>query len=202
MDTTVNPVQTRWTVDGKHSEIAFKIRHLMIANIKGFFRDFDASIYTMGKDFSTAEIDLWIDAATVYTGDHIRDQHLISAEFFDVAAHKQITFISSTIGKPDKHGNHELWGELTMKGVTKVIQLNVRFGGVGQDPEGVEKAGFTVTGKINRTDWGLNWNKVLEAGGLLVGETIHISCEMELINSGLEEMKMVLASGDNGLPVY
>ncbi len=184
--------QTKWTIDTAHSDIAFKIRHLMIAHVKGSFKTFDASIYTSDKDFSTAIIDLWIDSASITTGDEKRDEHLKSVEFFDVENHKQIFFTSSTIEKPDADDVHELWGELTMKGITKKIKLNVEFGGIIKDSWGNEKAGFNVSGKINRTDWGLSWNSAIETGGIMLGEEIKISCEVELTNVGMKEMEMEL----------
>ncbi len=188
--------QTKWSVDQAHSEIAFKVRHLMISHTKGTFKTFDASIYTTGKDFTTAQIDLWIDAASITTGDAKRDEHLIGTDFFDVKHHKQITFTSSTIGKADADGNHELWGELTMVGITKNVKLNVEFGGILKDPWGNEKAGFTVSGKINRTDWGLTWNSLMETGGFLVSEEVIISCEIELINVGEKDLIMELEPAD------
>ena len=184
--------QTKWSIDKAHSEIVFKVRHLMIAHVKGAFKTFDASIYTTDKDFTTAVIDLWIDASSISTGDAKRDEHLKGVDFFDVQNHKQITFTSSTIGKPDLKGNHELWGELTMKGITKTIKLKVRFGGIINDPWGNEKAGFTVIGKINRNDWGLIWNTAVETGGLMVSEEVIISCEAELTNLGQREFTMEL----------
>lgn len=184
--------KTKWSIDHTHSEIAFKVRHLMIAHVKGEFKTFDASIYTEEKDFSTAEIDLWIDVSSITTGDAKRDEHLKSADFFDVQTHKQITFTSSTIGQPDTDGNQELWGELTMRGVTKNVKLIVQSGGIIKDPWGNEKAGFTISGKINRTDWGLIWNAPIESGGVLVGEEVTISVEIELINSGLADLTMDL----------
>jgi polyisoprenoid-binding protein YceI len=184
--------KTKWSIDQAHSEIAFKVRHLMIAHVKGTFKIFDASIYTDAKDFSTAEIDLWIDPSSITTGDEKRDEHLKSADFFDVQIHKQITFTSSTIGQPDQDGNHELWGELTIKGVTKNLKLNVQLGGIVKDPQGKEKAGFTVTGKINRSDWGLNWNTTIETGGLMVSDEVTISCEIELTNLGPKDLTMQL----------
>jgi polyisoprenoid-binding protein YceI len=164
----------------------------MIAHVKGEFKIFDASIYTTCNDFTSAEVDLWIDPSSIVTGDTKRDEHLKSADFFDVNKHKQITFTSSTIGKPDPDGNQELWGELTMMGITKNIKLNVQFGGIVKDPWGNEKAGFTVTGKINRSEWGLVWNANIEAGGLMVSDEVDISCEVELINKGQEDMTMKL----------
>lgn len=180
METTEITVQTKWKIDPAHSEIAFKIKHLMIAHVKGTFKMFDGSIYTTGKDFTNAEIDLWIDASSINTNDPKRDEHLKSSEFFDVENHKQITFTSRTIGKPDEKGNHELWGELTMKGITKNLKLDVQFGGIAIDPWGNEKVGFTLTGKLNRNDWGITMNTPLETGGFMMGEEVSISCEIEL----------------------
>lgn len=180
----------KWSMDQVHSDITFKVRHLMISNVKGLFKTFDASIYTVGKDFLTAQIDLWIDAASIDTGDENRDEHLKSPEFFDVKNHKQITFISNTIKKTGDSNMYEVWGDLTIKEVTKNIKLNVEFGGIIKDPWGKEKAGFSVTGKINRTDWGLVWNNALAAGGLLVGEEVSIACELELYNMGGKGLTM------------
>ena len=180
--------RTKWSLDRAHSEIAFKVRHLMIAHVKGTFKTFDASIYTNDKNFTAVEIDLWIDAASITTGDAKRDEHLKSADFFDVQNYKRITFNSSAIEKADANGNHELWGELTMKGITRNIKLMVQFGGTVNDPWGNERAGFTVSGKINRNDWGLKWNKIIEAGGLMVSEDVIISCEVELTNANQKKL--------------
>ena len=190
METSLVTTKTKWSIDQAHSEIDFKIRHLMISNVKGSFKTFDANIYTTSKDFSTAEIDLWIDASSIITGDANRDEHLKSADFLDVQKHKQITFTSLTIGKPDASGNHELWGELTMVGITKNLKLNAQFGGIINDPWKNEKAGFTITGIIKRSDWGLVWNKALETGGLMVSDEVAISCEIELIRSDPKKLKM------------
>lgn len=190
--------ETKWSIDPKHSEICFKVKHLMIAHVKGFFSAFDASIYTSNKDFSTVEIDVWIDASSIRTGDADRDEHLKSDNFFDVAHHKMITFTSSTIEKPDAKNHQELWGELTIKGITKVIKLDVVSGGIRIDPRGNEKAGFAVTGTINRNDWGLSWNTALEAGGILIGEEVIISCEVELVNMGQQGETMELKTEDTG----
>jgi len=164
----------------------------MIAYVKGTFKTFDASIYTNADDFTTADIDLTIDPSSISTGDTKRDEHLKSPDFFDVAKHKQITFTSSTIGKPGPDGNQELWGELSMMGITKNIKLNAQFGGIVKDPWGNEKAGFTVTGKIKRSDWGLVWNANIEAGGLMVSDEVMILCEIELINKGQMDQTMQL----------
>ena len=192
METTLVTTQTRWAVDMTHSEIAFKVRHLMIAHVKGTFKTFDASIYTNLNDFTTAEVDLWIDPASISTGDTKRDEHLKSPDFFDIEKHKQISFTSSTMGEADSDGNQELWGELTMLGITKNVKLDVQFGGIAKDPWGNEKAGLTLSAVIKRSDWGLVWNATIETGGLMVSDEVTISCEIELINKGQEDMTMKL----------
>ncbi len=184
--------KTKWSIDHDHSEIEFKVRHLLIAHVKGEFKVFDASIYTINKDFSTAEIDLWIDVSSVATGNEKRDEHLISSDFFDLRNHKQISFKSSTIGEPDADGISELWGELTMIGITKNVKLNIQFGGIVNDPWGNEKAGFTITGMINRNDWGLNWNATMENGGFMISNEVVISCEVELNYVDQEDLIMEL----------
>jgi polyisoprenoid-binding protein YceI len=184
--------QTRWSLDQAHSEISFKVRHLMISNVKGSFKTFDANVYTTDKDFKTAEVDLWIDASSITTGDEKRDEHLKGPDFLDVKNHKQITFRSSTLSDFNANGKTELWGELTIVGITKTIKLEVELGGIAIDPWGKEKVGFSVSGKINRKDWGLVWNTALEPGGLLVGDEVIISCEIEFSNSGQENLTMEL----------
>ncbi len=179
--------KTKWVIDPSHSEIAFKVKHLMITNVKGTFNQYNASIYTTGEDFMTAEVDFWMNPASVNTKDEKRDEHLKSPDFFDVENHKEITFLSNTIENVDKDGSYELWGDLTIKGISKKIKLDVEFGGVMKDPWGNEKAGFTINGKINRKDWGLSWNTALESGGVLVSDSVIISCEVQLLKK--EEIK-------------
>lgn len=175
--------KSTWTIDPTHSEIGFKIKHLMIANVKGTFDTFEASVVTTDDDFMTAEIDFSLDPSSVNTGNADRDAHLRGADFFDVENHKQITFLANTYENVDNDGSYELWGDLTIKGITKRIKLDVEFGGVAKDPWGNEKAGFTINGKINRKDWKLTWNTTLEAGGVVVSEDVRISCEVELIKA-------------------
>lgn len=178
--------KTKWVIDPVHSEIAFKVRHLMITNVKGVFNEFEASIYTTGDDFMTAEVDFWMNPASVDTGSADRDVHLKGADFFDVENHKEITFTANTYEKVDNDSSYELYGDLTIKGITKRIKLDVEFGGVVKDPWGNEKAGFSINGKINRKDWGLNWNAALEAGGLLVSDEVSVSCDVQLLKSNEE----------------
>ncbi|HLP12755.1 MAG TPA: YceI family protein [Flavobacteriales bacterium] len=188
--------QTKWLVDTAHSDITFKIRHLMIANVKGSFKIFDASIYTSEEDFSTAEIDLWIDVSSITTGDAKRDEHLKSEEFFDVFNHKQITFVSAGIEPTPESNTWRLWGNLTIKGISKKIELDVEYGGLTKDPWGNQKAGFTVTGAINRKDWGLTWNTNLDSGGVMLGDEVKITCEIELIKAKKGDLEMNLAEAE------
>jgi polyisoprenoid-binding protein YceI len=190
--------ETKWTIDQAHSDIEFKVRHLMIAHVKGKFKTFDASIYTVGNNFLTADIDLWIDVSSISTGDLQRDEHLKSKDFFDAENFKQITFTANTIGNAVSEDNHELWGDLTIKGITKNIKLNIQFGGIAYDSYGYEKAGFTVTGIINRSDWGLVWNSPTETSGVMVSDNINITCEIELINKGKKDLSLELKSSANG----
>jgi polyisoprenoid-binding protein YceI len=173
--------KTKWVLDAAHSEIGFKVKHLMLTNVKGEFKTFEASIYTTGDDFMSAEIDFWLDPASVDTRSADRDGHLKSADFFDVENHKQINFVANTYEAVDNDGSYELYGDLTIKGITHRIKLDVEFGGVMTDPWGNKKAGFTINGKINRKDFGLNWNAALEAGGVLVSDEVRISCEVQLM---------------------
>jgi polyisoprenoid-binding protein YceI len=172
--------KTTWVVDPTHSEIAFKVKHLMISNVKGSFSEFSGKVVTDGDDFSTAEISLNINPASINTGVADRDGHLKSADFFDVENFREINF---TMGKLVKTGDDEfsLTGDLAIKGVSQAVKLDVAFGGLMTDPWGNVKAGFSLNGKINRKDFGLTWNAALEAGGVLVSDDIRLVMEVELL---------------------
>jgi polyisoprenoid-binding protein YceI len=185
--------ETKWSLDQTHTEIAFKVSHLMIAHVKGKFKTFDASIYTKGKDFKTAEIHVWIDASSITTGDVKRDEFLKGPEFLDAQNHKQIAFTSNTIRKTNSVNDYEIWGELTIRGITKRLRLSVQSKGVSNDLSANEKAEFTVTGNIRRSDWGLD-SKASEIG-LMIGDEIELACEIELINEGQKEQTMELEKG-------
>ena len=180
MKTTEVTTKTKWGIDPVHSEIAFKVKHLMITNVKGVFKEFGASIYTTGEDFMTAEVDFWLNPASIDTGDEKRDAHLKSADFFDADNFKEINFTADSYKNVDNDGSYELYGDLTIKGIKKKIKLDVEFGGIMKDPWGNQKAIFNINGKINRKDWGLNWNAALETGGVLVSEEVWISGEVQL----------------------
>lgn len=171
----------KWVIDPAHSEVAFKVKYLMVTNVKGVFKDFDASIYTAGEDFLTAEVDFWMHAGSVDTRDEQRDAHLKSVDFFDAEHYPQIHFRSTDYEVVDNDGSYELYGDLTIKGITKKLKLDVEFGGVVKDLWGNEMAGIKINGKINRHDWNLHWNASLETGGVLVGESVNISCELHLV---------------------
>ena len=173
----------KWVIDPSHSEIEFKVKHLMVTYVRGSFKEFEASIYTTADNFMTAEIDCWINTSSVDTGSADRDAHIKGADFFDAENHKEITFQANTVENVDNDGSYELWGNLMIKGITKKIKLDVEFGGIVKDPWGNEKAAFTINGKINRKDWGLSWNTALEAGGVLVSDEVKISCEIQLMRS-------------------
>jgi polyisoprenoid-binding protein YceI len=172
--------QTNWVLDPTHSEITFKVKHLMITNIKGEFRTFSASISSSNADFTSAKASANIDVNTIFTNNNDRDGHLKSADFFDVENNPTISFTSTCFSKSSV-SNFTLTGILAIKGVAKEVQLDVEFAGINKDPWGNEKAGFTLEGKINRKDWGLNWNAALETGGVLVGEEVKISAELQFV---------------------
>ena len=170
--------KTIWNLDASHSEIGFKVKHMMITNVSGSFQKFDVKVETDGNDFSTAKIDFTAETASVTTGSEQRDGHIKSPDFFDTVNYPEMKFVSTELKKVDNE-NYELHGNLTINATTNPVKLNVEFGGFGKDPWGNEKAGFTINGKIKRTDWNLNWNAALEAGGLLVSEDVRIHAELQ-----------------------
>jgi polyisoprenoid-binding protein YceI len=171
--------KTKWTIDSSHSKIGFKVKHLMISNVPGTFREFEGQITTDGNDFTTALISVSINSASIDTEMADRDNHLKSADFFDAGNFPFITFNGKSL-RDLGDDMYELTGDLVIKGVSKQIVLSLEFGGLMTDPWGNVKAGFSISGKLNRKDWGLNWNAALEAGGVLVGEEVKIQCDIEL----------------------
>ncbi|MEY2917103.1 MAG: hypothetical protein RIS73_817 [Bacteroidota bacterium] len=171
----------KWVVDPTHSEIQFKVKHLMITNVTGSFNIFAVNAETDDEDFTKATISFTADTSSISTGNEQRDAHLKSADFFDAAKYPHIKFVATKYENIDNDGSYELYGDLTVKEVTKQVKLAVEFGGVAKDPWGNTKAGFTISGKINRKDFGLTWNAATEAGGVLVSEEVRINCEIQLI---------------------
>ncbi|HEY8916713.1 MAG TPA: YceI family protein [Chitinophaga sp.] len=172
---------SKWVLDPAHSSIGFKIKHLMISSVSGHFNKFSLEAETEEEDFTTAKAVFTADTASVSTGNDDRDRHLRSPEFFDDHAFPKITFVPKKFESVDNDGSYNITGDLTIRDVTKSITVGVEFGGVVKDPWGNTKAGFTVSGKINRKDFGLNWSAVTEAGGLVVGDDVRIHCEIELV---------------------
>lgn len=171
---------TKWAIDPTHSEIEFKIRHLMITNVTGSFKSFDSSIETTDDDFSTAQIHFSGQVDSISTGNEQRDGHLKSADFFDAAKFPEFIFKSSSV-KDNGGSEYTVEGELTLHGVSKAVKLNVESGGIVKDAYGQTKAGFSVTGKINRKDFGLNWSAVTEAGGVVVSDEVKIQAEVQYV---------------------
>ncbi len=169
---------TKWTIDPSHSEIQFKVKHMMITTVTGSFKEFSSAVETQGHDFTTAKIRFQAATASVFTNSDQRDAHLKSGDFFDVEKYPDLKFESTSIEKDDDD-NFTLHGKLTIKEITKPVKLDVEAGGTGKDPWGNLKAGFSLTGKINRKEWGLNWNAALESGGVLVSEDVRIFCEVQ-----------------------
>lgn len=186
-----------WVIDHKHSGIVFKVRHLMVAHVKGAFKIFDASITMTDNDFTSAVVHVWIDAVSIDTGNAERDVHLRGADFFDVEKFPRIDFYSTSVVKLKDDDKYELTGELSIKGISKPISLMVEYGGTVKDPWGKDMSGFQVDGKVNRSDWGIIFNMPLELGGVLVGEEVTITAEIELIKGVAHELVIEPPITDN-----
>jgi polyisoprenoid-binding protein YceI len=169
-----------WKIDPAHSEIQFKVKHLMITTVTGYFRNFDLEVETQTEDFSSASrIEFTAEIDSIDTNNAQRDAHLKSADFFDSVNNKQIKFVGKEFNADGDKAN--LKGDLTIRGTTKPITLNVEYGGIVVDPYGQTKAGFTVNGKISRKEYGLTWSAVTEAGQVVVSDEIRLLAEIQLI---------------------
>lgn len=166
----------KWNLDPSHSEITFKVRHMMISNVKGSFNTFTAEMEAEDDTFKNARVKATIHTDSISTNSADRDKHLKSEDFFNVEANPQITFETDSL-------NNEITGNLTMNGVTKPVQLDVEFGGINVDPYGQTKAGFSFEGKIKRSDFGLNWNAALETGGVMVSDEVKIAGELQFVKA-------------------
>jgi polyisoprenoid-binding protein YceI len=171
-------MKTKWTIDPMHSDVNFKIRHLVISNVSGSFGKFSAEAETEGDNFETASVHFSADVNSITTGVDQRDGHLKSADFFDTEKYPTIDFVSTSFTKVSGD-NYKLKGNLTMRGVTRPVELDVEFGGTGKDGYGNVKAGFEVTGKISRKDFGLTWNMATEAGGLTLGDDVKVTANVQ-----------------------
>ncbi|HEX6941941.1 MAG TPA: YceI family protein [Gemmatimonadaceae bacterium] len=170
-----------WSLDTSHTEVGFAVKHLMISNVKGRFRKLTGSV-EVDPNGSRTSVDISIDAASLTTGDDKRDAHLQSAEFLHVEEHPVIQFTGGRIeGNPES--KFSLHGNLLIRGITRPVTLYVVNEGRVRDPWGNERVGYTASAKINRKDFGLEWNVALEAGGVLVGDEVRITIETELVKS-------------------
>ena len=174
---------TKWALDPTHSEIQFKVKHLLISNVTGAFKQFSASIETDGEDFSTAKVNFTAEMSSIWTNNEQRDAHLQAADFFDAANHPQLIFESTELEKTDGD-NYKAHGLLTIKGITKPVSLDVELGGITPDPWGNTRAGFSVSGKIRRKDFAIS----VETGNML-GEEVAISAEVQFV----KQAELVLA---------
>jgi polyisoprenoid-binding protein YceI len=174
----INMANTNWQLDAAHSEVTFRVRHLVIATVSGKFDKFASNLTTIGDDFTTSNIEFSVDTASVNTGVDARDNHLRGDDFFNSEQFPQMTFKSTGL-KKNGNGDYQLDGHLTVRDVTKPISLNVEFGGTATDPYGNHKAAFEVSGKLNRKEFGLRWDAVTEAGGAVVSDEVKIHANVQ-----------------------
>jgi len=172
--------QTTWTVDKSHSKVGFGVTHLVITDVDGFFKDYDAQITTEGDDFSKTQIDFTIKTNSIFTDNKDRDNHLRSDDFFNAEKYPNMIFKGKSMKKVgDK--KYKLIGDFTIRDVTKQIALDVTYNGTVKDPWGNTKSGFKVTGEIDRFDYNLKWNKAIETGSLVVGKDVELVIDLQLV---------------------
>lgn len=170
---------TNWKLDTLHSEVGFKVKHMMISNVRGAFERFDASAVTTSDDFSNAHFEFTADIDSIQTGVVDRDNHLKSDDFFNAEAYPKLKFKSTTV---ERDGDDlVIEGMMTIRDIEKPISLKAEFGGVATDPYGQTKAGFTINGKIKRSDYNLKWNAITEAGSIVVGDEIKLESELQFV---------------------
>lgn len=170
-------IKTKWSLDPTHSEVHFKVKHLVISTVTGTFKTFDGSFATENDDFTNAHINFSLDVNSIDTNQEQRDAHLKSGDFFDAEKYPKITFKSTAFTKDGD--DYVLQGDLSIKDVTKPVKLSVEYGGTATDFYGNEKAGFEITGKISRKEFGLTWDAVTEAGAIVVGDEIKMNINVQ-----------------------
>lgn len=171
--------QTKWNVDKSHSNVGFSVTHLVISEVTGQFKSFNADIETKNDDFTDAKINFTIDVASISTENEGRDKHLKSDDFFNAEKFPKITFVGKSFKKVEGK-KYKLVGDFTMRDVTKQITLDVVFNGTVKDPWGNTKAGFKISGELNRMDYNVKWNNLIEAGGAVVSKEVAININLEL----------------------
>ncbi len=171
---------TKWVLDPTHSEVGFKVKHLMFTNVSGNFTKFEATATSDDENFDNATFEFTADVDSINTNNADRDGHLKSADFFDAAKFPKLTFKSTSITKAEE-GEYVVTGDLTLHGETKPVTLAVEYGGIQKDPWGNVKSGFSIVGKVNRKDFGLTWNAALETGGVMLGEEVKLALELQFV---------------------
>jgi polyisoprenoid-binding protein YceI len=173
---------TKWNIDAAHSGINFSIRHMVVSKVRGRFATYNGAIDLDDSDLTRSTLTVSIDAASIDTGTAQRDQHLRSAEFFDVERFPELRYHSKRIEKLGRD-HYRILGDLTIREVTREVALDVEYGGKAKDPWGNERAGFIAKASIDRKEFGLQWNQVLEAGGVLVGDRVDIELEIQAVKA-------------------
>jgi len=172
--------KSTWALDPTHSEVGFKVKHMMFTNVSGKFNNYDVTVSNEDDDFSTSNIEFSADINSIDTNNVDRDNHLKSADFFDGDNFPKMTFKSTSVEKKSDN-DFSISGDLTIKNITKAVTLNAEYSGLMKDPWGNTKAGLSIETKINRKDFGLTWNAALETGGVLVGEDVRIIAEVQIV---------------------
>lgn len=178
-----------WTIDSHHSEINFSVRHMMISTVRGRFEQFTGTVDFRPEDPAMSSVDVQIEAASINSREPQRDAHLRSPDFLNAEQYPYLTFKSTRVEKvDDEHG--KIFGDLTIRDVTREVVLNVEYSGMAKSPYGMTAAGFSASTTINRKLWGLEWNVALETGGLLVGEEIKINIDLEIVQQAEADLEM------------
>jgi polyisoprenoid-binding protein YceI len=180
--TAVQPKTTTWKLDAAHTQVEFQVKHMMFSTVKGRFDKFDGTIYLDEQDFLKSSAEAEIDVDSITTGDATRDNHLRTADFFLLEEHPKLTFKSTSIEAAGKD-KYKVYGDLTIRGITKQVVLDTEYEGRGANPWGKEVVAFSATTSINRKDYGLNWNVALETGGVLVSENVKINIYVQAVQA-------------------
>ncbi|MCO6488810.1 MAG: YceI family protein [Phaeodactylibacter sp.] len=177
---TATEVKTTWGIDASHSEIQFKVKHMMVSTVTGAFNEFEGAVETESEDFEGADIRFSANVASIDTNNGQRDEHLKSDDFFNAARFPKLTFESKSFTKKS-NGNYRLVGDLTIRDHTHEVEMDVEYFGTAVDPYGQTKAGFEINGKVSRKDFGLKWNAVTEAGGVVVSDEVRLALNVQLV---------------------
>ncbi|MDR7129375.1 polyisoprenoid-binding protein YceI [Algoriphagus sp. 4150] len=169
---------TKWIIDPTHSEVSFKVKHLVISTVTGYFKEFEGQVESTSEDFDGSSVSFSTSIDSISTNQTDRDNHLKSADFFDAENHPKLSFAGKIV---NEGGDYKLVGDLTIKGNTKPLTLDVEFGGIAGDPYGQTKAGFEIEGKISRKEYGLTWSPVTEAGSVVVSDQVRLILSVQLV---------------------